>query len=272
MAEGRSENETRAEPPLPLPPATPPVWPPGWRAGPPDFVGVGAQRSGTTWWYGVVRAHPGVCFERGVHTKEVHFFDTLGDREELSPEDVERYHAYFPRPPGGLLVGEWTPRYMQDPWAPRQLAQAAPDARVLILLRDPVERFASGFARARRLAAERGVTGIDAELAARHVALGMYADQVRRVLGAFRRERVLILQYESCRARYAAELRRTHEFLGLDPGQGTAVEPPRDPRERPLPASERERLAALYAPEVRRLAELLPELDTSLWQSTAGPG
>jgi hypothetical protein len=271
VPQGQSENEIQTDGPLPLLPASPPICPAGWVVGPPDFVGVGAQRSGTTWWHRLVGSHPGVCFERGVHVKEVHFFDTLGDREELSQEDVTRYHDYFPRPPGGFLAGEWTPRYMQDAWVPRQLAQAAPDARVLILLRDPVERFASGFARGRRLAAERGVTGIDDELEARHLAIGMYFDQVRRVLESFGRERVLVLQYESCRARHADELRRTYEFLGLDPDRGATVEAPREPRERPLPAEKRERLAALYAPEVRRLAELLPELDPSLWQGTANP-
>jgi hypothetical protein len=246
-----------------------PAYPEGWLVGPPDFVGVGAQRSGTTWWHGLITTHPGVCFERGTHVKEVHFFDTLGDRDALSSEDAERYHRHFPRPRGSQLVGEWTPRYMQDPWVPGQLAQAAPGARVLVLLRDPVDRFASGFARARRMAAERGLTGIDAELTTRHVELGMYYEQVRRVLETFDRDRVLILQYERCRERYDEELRRTYEFVGLDPDRGADAVPPREPRERPLPAAERARLAELFAPDVRRLSELVPDLDVALWQSVA---
>jgi hypothetical protein len=249
--------------------AEPPACPDGWLVGPPDFVGVGAQRSGTTWWHGLITAHPGVCFERGTHVKEVHFFDTLGDRGELSPEEVDRYHRYFPRPQGSPLVGEWTPRYMQDPWIAGQLAQAAPGAKVLVLLRDPVDRFASGFARGRRMAAERGVTDVDDELTKRHVGLGMYFAQVRGVLQAFGRDRVLILQYECCRERYDEELRRTHEFLGLDPDRGGGAVPPREPRERPLPEAERTRLAALFAPDVRRLSELVPELDVALWRSVA---
>lgn len=249
--------------------AEPPRCPDGWDVGPPHFVGVGAQRSGTTWWHGLITTHPGVCFERGTHVKEVHFFDTLGDRAALSPEDVERYHRYFPRPQGGLRVGEWTPRYMQDPWVVGQLAQAAPRAQVLMLLRDPVDRFASGFSRGRRMAAERGITGIDGELTTRHVELGMYYEQVRRVLETFDRDRVLILQYERCRERYDAELRRTYEFLGLDPDHGGGAVPPREPRERPLPEPERARLAALFAPDVRRLSELVPDLDVALWRSVA---
>jgi hypothetical protein len=270
MADGQPRNGEGLDPLAPLPPAEPPARPDGWRLGPPDFAGVGAQRSGTTWWHRLLTAHPDVCFERGLHVKEVHFFDTLAERDRLSPEDVERYHTYFPRPPGSQLVGEWTPRYMHDPWVPRQLAQAAPEARVLVLLRDPVDRFASGYARGRRLATERGLTPNDAELAATQAERGMYFEQMRRVLEAFPRERVLVLQYERCRAHQQAELGRTYKFLGLDPDRGPAgLQAPREPRERDLPADERTRLAALYAPDVRRLAELLPELDVALWKSVA---
>ena len=266
----RRQSSDEVLPLQPVPVPEPPVCPDGWHTGPPDFVGVGAQRSGTTWWYRLITAHPEVCFKRGLHRKEIHFFDELGDREELSREDVERYHRHFPRP-DGQLVGEWTPRYMHDPWAPKQVAQAAPEARVLMLLRDPVDRFASGFARGRRLAAEQGVTGLDAKIAEVQVERGMYLAQVLRVLEAFDRTRVLVLQYERCRERTEAELRRTFEFLALDPDLASPDEiPAREPRERELPAAERERLAMLYAPDVRRLAELLPELDVSLWRSVSG--
>jgi sulfotransferase family protein len=253
-----------------VPPAEVPECPDGWAAGAPDFVGVGAQRSGTTWWHRLIASHPQVCFTRGTHAKEIHFFDSLGDRARLSDEDVQRYHRYFPRPPGAGPVGEWTPRYMVDPWMAEQLAQAAPEARVLILLRDPVDRFASGFARGRRMAAERGVTDIDAALTERHTELGLYSDQVRRVLDAFPRGRVLVLQYESCRDEHDRELRRTYEYLGIDPSLVGRPRPPREARDHQLAASERMRLAEIFAPDVRRLAELVPELDVARWRSVAG--
>jgi hypothetical protein len=228
---------------------------------------VGAQRCGTTWWHRVVCAHPGVCFEPGVHTKEVHFFDTLGGLDGLSAAEIERYHRYFPRPPGGGLVGEWTPRYMQDPWVAPQLAEAAPEVRVLVLLRDPVDRYASGFARGRRIAAERGLTGVDAELRERHIDLSMYADKVERLLETFGRGRVLVLQYELCRERFSDELRRTYQFLGLDPDQGPSPQPPREPRDRPLSEDERARLAELFEPDLRKLVKLLPGLELSVWRT-----
>src|ERR1700722_14580356 len=54
-------------------PPAPPQAPPGWTTGPPDFVGVGFQRCGTTRWYNLVAAHPQIA--RPVAMKELHFFD-----------------------------------------------------------------------------------------------------------------------------------------------------------------------------------------------------
>jgi hypothetical protein len=245
-----------------------PACPQGWSLGPPGFVGVGAPRSGTSWWFRVITAHPHVSYVRGLHPKEVHYFWGRRDRPKLSAEEIAGYHAYFPRSPEARLVGEWTPDYMYSPALPQQLQQAAPEARLLVLLRDPVDRFMSGFTRGRRLAAKQGIEGAEDEIASRNMERGMYFEPVARLLHTFGRERVLILQYEGCRADYPAELRRTHEFLGLDPDRGHAP-PMRDPRERSLPDEERRRLAELYAPEVRRLSELLPELDVTLWPNVA---
>lgn len=252
-------------PPEPQPP------PPGWVTGPPDFVGVGAQRCGTTWWHRQIVVHPGVPFQRGLHHKEVHFFDALRDVESLGPADAERYARYFARPAEGGLAGEWTPRYMYDGWPLRQIRQVAREARVLVMLRDPVDRYASGCAREDRLARERGEPGISPAMVEEQRVRGLYAGQVERVLAEFPRERVLILQYERCRTDYECQLERTYSFLGLDPafrpGERAA---PGDPRERNLDASERERLARGYAADVERLAQLAPEVDPALWPSVRG--
>ena len=109
--------------------------------GPPDFVGVGTQRSGTTWWFKTLLGHPQIRPPRG-RRKELHFFDRFCARELLDA-DVAEYHELFPRKPG-QITGEWTPRYMHDFWTPRLLARAAPEAKLLIMFRDPVERYRSG--------------------------------------------------------------------------------------------------------------------------------
>ncbi len=186
-----------------------------WKEGPPDFVGVGAQRSGTTWWYGLLGDHP------GIHggAKEQHFFDAYFGRV-FTDADVAAYHRRFRRPPG-KLIGEWTPRYMHDFWTPALLRRAAPEARILVLLRDPLERLRSGLGheldgfvrdvRTRRRDYAGALVASDA------LARSLYARQLRGLLEHFDESQVLVLQYERCVADPAAELRRTYEFLGADP-------------------------------------------------------
>src|SRR5688500_8701659 len=75
----------------------PPPVPPDWHTGPPDFVGVGAQRSGSSWWYRVaVEAHPKVVRVEG-RLKELHYFDRFWNAKVPS-DFAQRYHSYFPRP------------------------------------------------------------------------------------------------------------------------------------------------------------------------------
>jgi hypothetical protein len=245
---------------------TPPSCPPGWHVGPPDFVGVGTARSGTTWWDDLIHAHPDVVRAPGV-PKETHFFDRFWEGA-FGEADVAAYHALFPRP-DGTHAGEWTPGYMLDVWTPPLLRRAAPDARLLVLLRDPVERFRSG-----RTLAENRLTVRANPRSAANAAFqrGLYADQLARLWRAFPRDRVLVLQYERCVAEPRTELRRTFRFLGLDPTAaevidvGRVVNPSKGPKVG-LTDEQQRTLVARYTPENRRLAELVPELDVSLWQA-----
>ena len=240
--------------------------PKGWIAGPPDYVGVGTARSGTTWWDSLINAHPRVS-RPATTPKEVHFFDDRW-KQGLTDGDVERYRALFVRPPGHLS-GEWTPGYMLDVWTPALLRQAAPDARLLVLLRDPVERFRSG----RTLAEDRFTVGSTARAAANAAfARGLYADQLLRLWAAFPPGQVLVLQFERCVAAARVELERTYAFMGLEPTipNGLDVAKPvnvsRGPRLSLSPWQE-DQLVRRYAPENERLAGLLPDLDLALWRS-----
>lgn len=245
-----------------------PAAPPGWRPGPPDFVGVGTARSGTTWWDELIHAHPRVHRAPGV-PKEVHFFDRFWDGG-FTDDEVGRYHAFFPRPEGGT-AGEWTPGYMVDYWVPALLHRAAPEARIMVLLRDPIERFRSGLT----LTENRLSLSWTARAAANGgFQRGCYADQLERLWAIFPTEQVLLLQYERCARDPRGELRRTFEFLGLDETAAADIDVERRVNETrvakvTLTEAQRGTLARAYAPENQRLALLAPELDLSLWSSGA---
>jgi hypothetical protein len=232
--------------------------------GPPDFVGIGAQKSGTTWWYDLIAAHPEVSCRADIH-KERHFFGRFATRA-FEPADTEAYRSWFPRPES-RLTGEWTPDYLHQPWVPALLATAAPDARLLLLVRDPVERFRSGLAHH-----QRHTGRLTADAHADAVVRGLYGRWLEHWLEHVRRERILVLQYERCATDPAGQLERTYAFLGLSP-----FSPP-DLRTRvsasgellALDSDARRRLEDVYASDIRLLSTLVPDLDLDLWPSAAG--
>jgi hypothetical protein len=179
------------------------------------------------------------------------------------PFDLDAYEARFARP-DGMVAGEWTPDYLWNWWCAPMLRRVAPDAKLLFLVRDPIERYRSGLAH--MLMYDEPI--IQRTFMGAYRA-GLYGLQLRRLLRSFPREQVLVLQYERCLLDPAGELARTYRFLGLD----ESFQPPDLGRrvhattvERPeLPPRFRARLARGYSRDALRLLELAPDLDLSLW-------
>ncbi len=245
-----------------------PDCPPGWRTGPPDFVGVGAQRAGTSWWHASLAAHPDVVRVEG-QPKELHYFDRFWPGE--APTDrVERYHAFFPRP-AGAITGEWTPRYMYDFWSLELLREAAPEARILVLLRDPVERYRSGLGRHLRRSGrdpESNSLPMNLSMVADALSRGLYHAQLRVLFEHFAPEQVLVLQFERCVQDPEPELAATCRFLGLEPVPGLAEAGRRARPAKPNPElspGTRAGLVARLSADVAAVAELCPQVDLSLW-------
>jgi hypothetical protein len=105
----------------------------------PDFLGIGAQKAGTTWLYENLRQHPELFLSE---EKELHFFDQPG-RWRLR-WGLRRYRSHFAAA-GDRICGEITPSYGFLPTDHiRIIHQQSPDLRLLLLLRDPIARAWSG--------------------------------------------------------------------------------------------------------------------------------
>ncbi|MGI9556996.1 MAG: sulfotransferase domain-containing protein [Solirubrobacterales bacterium] len=245
-------------------PIEPPECPEGWSTGPPDFVGIGAQRSGTSWWYAGLEANDGVS-RPPKRSKELHFFSRFwrGDR----PADLAaQYHRQFPRQPG-TLAGEWTPRYMHDYWSVPMLAEAAPATRLLVLLRDPIERYRSGLAFAESRA-EKAAAPLRLVQVADAVSRSMYFEELRHVARFFPRDQILVLQFERCRQDPLGEMARTCAYLGLEaPAElPVAMERKRRARDKPeLAEAARAELVERLSDDVRSLVGEWPQIDLGLW-------
>lgn len=254
---------------------TPPAVLDELETGPPDFVGIGAQKAATSYWQHLILQHPKVYSP--IHFKdeltpsflfkERHFFDRFFDRQ-LSPEDRQDFYQWFPRP-RGMLTGEWTPRYSIEHWAPSLLKQLAPDTKILMIVRDPIERFVSGM---RHRLRKNVLTANDG-----HVSYlrGMYALQLEIWQRSFDPRQFLILQYEQCVRDVTPHLKRTYEFLGLDnfiPSE-KAIAKPRNVTKKlnyDLSEEHRQSLIDAYSSDVARLPSFFPDFDPSLWPSFRG--
>jgi hypothetical protein len=233
-------------------------------------VGVGAQKAGTSWWNALIDEHPDVHRVAG-QPKELHVFDSAWE-DGWNDADTRRYARYFPRPAGGV-AGEWTPGYLIDFWTPALIRRAAPKARILVLLRDPVDRFRSGLTHTDD-ATTATLTHRDAAGAFHR---GLYAQQLRRLLDAFPRDQVLVLLYEACREDPSRELARTYAFLGvrpheLVPGAFTREVNPTTGRKVTLTADLRAALIDGYAVDLAELQALVPDLHLGRWPTAREAG
>lgn len=246
--------------------AVPPHPAPGERTGPPDFAVLGAAAAGSRWWLSLIDDHPDVA--PGHHSAAAaHVFDPYATRP-FGPGDVSTFHAWFPRRPG-RIIGFWSPDGTAHRWVPPLLARAAPRALILVLLRDPVERLLDGLDRTVDVRpAHPGSYLADA------VDRGCYADQLTHLLEHYPQGQVRVLQYERCVADPVGSLAATFEFLGVDPSYRSR---PLDPPPAVPNASGRldpdtlDRMRDLYRKDSGALADLVPELDLSLWPSAVHP-
>lgn len=97
----------------------------------PDFIGIGAARSGTTWLHFNLDAHPETCMSA---TKEIRFWNNNLSR------GLGSYAANFKCKPG-QVAGEITPAYgVMDAWRVRLMARTIPEVRLVYIIRNPIER------------------------------------------------------------------------------------------------------------------------------------
>jgi hypothetical protein len=246
----------------------------------PGYLIIGAQRAGTTSLHRYLTQHPAVGTM--LRTKGVHFFD--------SPDYVKGmawYAAHFPsrsygwwvrrRTGAALLTGEASPYYLFHPSVPARVATQLPGVKLIVLLRDPVQRAYShyqhevargfetlGFEEAIEREPER-LTGEAERLLAdplatsfshqhhSYLARGFYAEQLTAWWAHVPAEQMLVLSSERFFADPAAAFRRVLDFLGLPPFTPSAYERHNAHTYGRMGQGVRQRLAAYFREPNRRL-------------------
>lgn len=226
--------------------------------GAPAWLGIGAQRSGTAWFTGLLTQHPDV--DLGTNgKKEQQLLHKVAD--DRVPE--QEYLGLFPE--DGLRRGDFSPQYLRHPSAGVVVPRLVPDAPILVLLRDPVERYRS----AMRLAATRGRSQRYPIPVSLQTWAGFYADQLDTWASFVGRDRLHVMVYEEVCEDPQSTLDEVWRLLGLDPVPLARVEERSRSSSRAgweWPEGTRDALRVMYRPQARRLADDWG-LDVSRWES-----
>ncbi|WP_299684360.1 sulfotransferase domain-containing protein [uncultured Tateyamaria sp.] len=175
------------------------------------FIGIGAQKSASTWLYGVLQQCPDV---RVSDDKEVDFFSYYFDR------GYEWYERSFVGAEDRAHRGEISPSYLIHPGAPFRAAQYNPDMQVFVTLRDPVDRAYSNHLHEARKGHISGAN-LSFETALENNPLyrdqGRYAHHLSGWFDHFPREQIHVMFQEDIHVDRAKAARQVTDALGLEP-------------------------------------------------------
>ena len=243
----------------------------------PTFLGIGAQKAGTTALMHYLRQHPQVKRAKG---RELHYFDRNYHRGE------RWYRARFPLPDEvtpDMAVGEASPEYLLHPHAARRIAETLPEVKLLVVLRNPTQRAISHYF----MEVKRGREDLDIETAMRseesrieaerkrleedpahddtlfqrhgYKAKGRYAEQLKRYFKYFDRGQLFIIESGRFHGDTRGALQEICSFLGIDapPSEMDLSKRNVGKLEKRIPPGLEEYLDEYFRPHNQELYELL---------------
>jgi Sulfotransferase domain len=215
----------------------------------PSFLIIGVQKGGTTSLYRYLEDHPSIA---GAFAKEVHFFDNH-TRDHKYGKGMSWYRSNFVYDTNRrlpwlanqpeIITGEGSPDYIFDVHAPKRIATHLPNAKIIVLLRDPVDRAYSHYLHNTRadwdpdrekLSFEDAIAAepkrLDGEyekivqdesyfsynyMHYSYLKRGLYADQLKNLFRFFSREQILILKSEDFFSNPGLSFQQVLSFLQI---------------------------------------------------------
>lgn len=174
-----------------------------------DFIGIGAQKAGTSWIYACLYEHPEIC----APIKEIHFFS-----RPRFEKGKDWYENHFRKCKEGARKGEFSTSYLYSADAPERIKKLYPEVKLIAVLRNPVERAFSQYRNAIKAGHVDEAVTFDAYIEREESALaqGEYSKQLKKYLEYFDRNQMLILIYEDSRKDPDAFIESIYTFLGVD--------------------------------------------------------
>jgi hypothetical protein len=256
----------------------------------PNYIIIGTHRGGSTSLHNYIRAHPQVA-EIGGPRFEMHLFDYPHNWQKGLQWYEKQFDGF-----DGQLCGEKSPTYLDHPLVPRRIKEHYPDVKLIVILRNPVDRAYSAYNKVRakglenfstfekaldaepdRLKSELGKDGfwendyyVSHHCSRAYTWRGMYAEHLKRWLLYFRPSQMLILKSEDMFADPQRAALHAWDFLGLSPVYLTEPKRWQKIDYEPMLPETRERLKRLYVGPNAELAAMLGGDERWLWESVDG--
>jgi hypothetical protein len=194
-----------------------------------DFIGIGAIKCGTTWLFYALGQHPKVCLSE---PKEIRYFNVedfmkpyVQGKDELPfinsdhKKDFAWYAKHYKHCPAESLKGEFSPQYLCDEHAPSRIHQHFPGVKLLVSLRNPIEKLHSSYWSRTRYT--RKYTNQSFEESIEHdprfLREAFYAKHLKRYLKYFQREQIKVVLFEDIVQQPEQTIRDVFSFLSVDP-------------------------------------------------------
>src|SRR3954447_11810411 len=240
-----------------------------------NFILAGAQKSGTTALHYSLSRHPDICLG---NQQEIHFFDN--DAMFVAEPNYAELHEHYPPIALSTIAGDCTPSYVYHEPAMQRIWNYNPKIKLLILLRNPVERAFAHW----NMQRYKGIEPLDFFNAVReeetriagappaqarrfaYLERGFYGRQLERVFKLFSREQVKIVKFEEFKAKQRLTLAAIFSFIGRKPVR-SARNKDRNvvPYDRAMNWEERVLLHNLFAQDIAKTEQLLG-WDCSDWK------
>jgi len=176
----------------------------------PDFIGVGAARCATTWISQCLNAHPDIYMANG--DGKTYFFNRYYE------QGIKEYKKFFTNAPTHSIKGEQTETYLFDDEVPFRIAQNFPDAKIIAIFRNPVERAFSTYLHLVRDGFLKPNT-FEVEIQLKDkifIRDNLYYDRLKPYFDLFPKENIHVQLYDNIKKDPKECLRNLYDFIGVD--------------------------------------------------------
>lgn len=175
----------------------------------PNFLVLGGQRCGTTWLFRCMEEHPEILLPK---QKDLAFFDKNPDK------GIQWYLDQFSSVQNEKAIGEISPEYISSDDCPKLIKEYFPDIRLVLSMRNPVERMFSEYSMRKRCGREYKEFAQAVSEDYSYVTKGLYFRHISRYLEFFPREAMCLVKYDDICSSPLEQLKKIFSFLDVDTG------------------------------------------------------